>query len=438
MIAPAQIGRRFTSEKMIINDTSTGIRLTFLTSMSNGYSRFCKSNLHWTADGKWIIFRSSRIPGETLAVNEKTGSIVQVSEGSYMGVVGLSHRSMKFYFMRMVLRQPGQKRGGPVQIVEVDLEKLFHDSETGQLKKEHEYQKVCGTIPAEADAGGYISIDADEGLVYFRIGREEASRNFYSKMKTGSNFRSADPGEEMSGICSMNRITGMVQFVVAVPFQITSIQANPWVPGEIVFSTETNDEGYQRIWTVNSDGSGLRHLCYGSLSERSASVTIINRDEAAFITKNPGSVRNEASQGNVAGDSNPADQSKAFQEQQCKFPETNDNSEGIAIVNLRSGELTHSVYHDSGSGFWRVNCSADGKWAAWDDSEGSVYLFDRQTRDIRLVYKGNKMAVTDHPSPTFNPDGTKIGIQSAMLSKNGRTMNICIIPVPDDWLKRQY
>jgi len=25
-----------------------------------------------------------------------------------------------------------------------------------------------------------------------------------------------------------------------------------------------------------------------------------------------------------------------------------------------------------------------------------------------------------------------------MLSADGRSMNICIIPVPDDWLKRKY
>ena len=35
-------------------------------------------------------------------------------------------------------------------------------------------------------------------------------------------------------------------------------------------------------------------------------------------------------------------------------------------------------------------------------------------------------------------DGTKIQIQSAMLSPDGRSMNICIIPVPEEWLKRKY
>jgi len=78
-----------------------------------------------------IIFRSNRAPGETLVVNEETGDIVQVTEGSYLGVVDVASSSMNLYFMRMTLRQPGQTRAGPIQIVEVDLEMLLADSESG-------------------------------------------------------------------------------------------------------------------------------------------------------------------------------------------------------------------------------------------------------------------------------------------------------------------
>jgi oligogalacturonide lyase len=38
----------------------------------------------------------------------------------------------------------------------------------------------------------------------------------------------------------------------------------------------------------------------------------------------------------------------------------------------------------------------------------------------------------------MSPDGTRIEIQSAMLSDDNRSMNICIIPVPADWLARKY
>jgi len=52
---------------------------------------------------------------------------------------------MKLYFLRMTLRQPGQTREVLLQVVEVDLEKLFADSEAGQMKPENAYQRVCGT-----------------------------------------------------------------------------------------------------------------------------------------------------------------------------------------------------------------------------------------------------------------------------------------------------
>ncbi len=35
-------------------------------------------------------------------------------------------------------------------------------------------------------------------------------------------------------------------------------------------------------------------------------------------------------------------------------------------------------------------------------------------------------------------DGTRIEIQSAMLSADDRSLNICIVPVPADWLARTY
>ena len=47
-------------------------------------------------------------------------------------------------------------------------------------------------------------------------------------------------------------------------------------------------------------------------------------------------------------------------------------------------------------------------------------------------------AAQDHPHPTFSADGTRFQIQSAMLSSDNRSMNICIVPVPQAWLNRTY
>ena len=92
----------------------------------------------------------------------------------------------------------------------------------------------------------------------------------------------------------------------------------------------------------------------------------------------------------------------------------------------------------SGSGLWHVNGSSDGRWAVGDDFSRSIYLIDRHTREMITLSTGHKATAADHPHPTFSPHGTRIEIQSAMLSADGRSMNICIIPVPEDWLKRRY
>lgn len=50
----------------------------------------------------------------------------------------------------------------------------------------------------------------------------------------------------------------------------------------------------------------------------------------------------------------------------------------------------------------------------------------------------HKATAADHPHPTMSPDGTRLEIQSAMLSADGRSVSICIIPVPAEWLACPY
>jgi oligogalacturonide lyase len=96
----AQIGKRFPSERKEIKDPVTGNKLIFLTSTPAGDSKIYQTHNQWTADGKWLIFRSGRVKGEAMAVNEKTGDQVQVSEGGYIGMLNVARKSMKLYFMR--------------------------------------------------------------------------------------------------------------------------------------------------------------------------------------------------------------------------------------------------------------------------------------------------------------------------------------------------
>lgn len=427
----AQIGTHFPSEKKIAIDPVTGTQLTFLTSKSAGDSKIYQTHNQWTADGQWIIFRSNRVKGEAMAVNEKTGDIVQVSEGGFTGMLNVGRKNMKLWFMRNTPSEPGSdfRRARPVQVIEVDLAKLFFDSESGKLEQASEYQKVCGTTPAEMGAGGDMALDANEEVVYFRIGREEAVKHLPEGTKIEPNFGPRNMGAGPSGIGKMNLKTGECGFVVSVPFQVGHIQANPWVPGEIVFCWETGGKAPQRTWTVMGDGTGLRPLYPESEYEWVTHESIISKDEVAIAIMG---------HRKIGIPKQPADPKNPGQEVEWGPSGTREKPTGLGIVNLRTREMTIAGQTPSGSGLWHVNGSSDGRWAVGDDFSRGIYLIDRHSHEMILLSTGHKMTAADHPHPTFNAAGTEIEIQSAMLSDDNRSMNICIIPIPETWQKRIY
>ena len=426
-----QIGTRFPSEKKIVKDPVTGSTLTFLTSKPAGDSKIYQTHNQWTSDGNWVIFRSNRVRGEAFAVNENSGDIVQVSEGGFTGMLNVARKSMKLCFMRNTPREPGSSaRGsGPVQVLEVDLGKLFADSKAGKLKQASEYQRVCGTTPSEMGAGGDMALDAGEEVVYFRIGKEESAKHLPAGTKIEANFGPRNMGAGPSGIGKMNLKTGECGFVVAVPFQIGHIQTNPWVPGEIVFCWETGGKAPQRTWTVMADGTGLRPLYPESEYEWVTHEAVISKDEVAIAIMGHRKVGTPAM---------PADPKNPGQEVTWGPSGTREKPTGLGIVNLRTREMTIAGQTPSGSGLWHVNGSSDGRWAVGDDFSRGIYLIDRHTHEMILLSTGHKETASDHPHPTFSADGTRIEIQSAMLSEDNKSLNICIIPVPEDWLKRKY
>lgn len=412
----AHIGQRFPSEKKIVTDPVTGIELTFLTSTPAGDSKIYPTHPQWTADGEWLIFRSNRVPGEAMAVNEATGDLVQVTEGGYQGMLTIARKSMYLYVMR---RQTADSddTASDRELVEIDLDKLFADSAAGELEAASAYQRVCGIIPAELGAGGDMALDANEDVVYFRIGREAAARHLDESVEPEPDFGPRGMGAGPTGLARMDLSSGEIEHVVSVPFQMGHVQANPWVPGEIVFSWETGGKSPQRTWTVMADGTGLRPLYPEADYEWVTHEAVITKDEVAFAIMGHRDVRTNDAWGPSG---------------------TREKPTGLGIVNLRTREMHIAGQTESGSGLWHVHGSADGRWAVGDDFSRSLYLIDRHTSEMRLLTTGHKPSAADHVHPTFNADGTKIQIQSAMLSEDDRSMNICIVPVPEDWLNRTY
>lgn len=422
---PAQMGRRFPSERKIVNDPKTGVELVFLTSKSGtGDSKIYQTHNQWTADGRWVIFRSDRVKGEAMAVNEETGDIVQVTEGGFTGMLCVARKSMNLYHMRIQKDKNGQFAG--MEVVEVNLERLFADSEAGRLKKKKAYERTCGIIPAEMCNEADMTLDGSEAFVYFHLNKEYARQMPISE-PISPNFGPRKMGAGPSGIGRMDLATGKTEPVVAVHFKVGHIQGNPWHPGEVIFCWETGGKAPQRTWMVNADGTGLRPIYRETVHDWVTHEAVISGDELviALLGHRPIGFKGGKVEGlepfAFSSDWGPAG--------------TKEYPTGIAVVNMRTRELTMEGQVD-GDNFWHVAGSQDGHWVAGDDFARELWLIDRHTKERILLTAGHKTTARDHVHPTFKPDGTEIEIQSAMLSDDGHSMNICIVRLPQHLIDR--
>ena len=419
----AQIGRRFPSERKVINDPKTGVELIFLTSQSGmGDTKIYQTHNQWSSDGKWVVFRSNRVQGEAMAVNEETGDIVQVTEGGYSGMLCVARNSMYLYYMRpkQTAKPKEKQKEHDMEVVEIDLERLFADSEANTLKKKKHYERICGTIPAEMGARGDMALDGSETFAYFRLGKQYAGR-FPIKEEISGTFGPRNMGAGPSGIGKIDLTTGKVEHVVSVHFQVGHIQGNPWHPGEVIFCWETGGKAPQRTWMVNADGSNLRPIYRETEYDWVTHEAVISEDELAFavIGHRP-----------ISEDEQPTDFTKDWGPAGTKAYAT-----GLAVVNMRTREFTLEGQVD-GDNFWHVAGSHDGHWVAGDTFARELWLIDRHTKGRILLTAGHKTTARDHVHPTFKPDGTAIEIQSAMLSEDDRSMNICIVKLPKHLLER--
>lgn len=407
----AAIGDRFPSERKVVEDPVTGTRLVFLTSGPHDDHKIYPTHNQWTSDGEWVVYRSGELDREAMAVHEETGERVQVSEGA-RGMLCVARKSMKLYY----LRSAGEPRRGPKEVVEVDLARLL---EAGESPAD-EALRVCGTIPAEIGAGGDMALDADEDWVWFRVGRDEAARHLPEGTTPEPAFGPRHMGAGPGGIAGMNVRSGELKHVVSVPFQVGHIQSNPWRPGQIVFCWETGGKAPQRTWIVEAGGSGARPLYPEAPYEWVTHEAVIAENEVAFAImghRQPG----------ADGPGQEADWGPAG---------TRGKPTGLGVIRIDTGEMTLAGQVPHGSGFWHVAGSPDGRFLAGDNFAREIRMIDRRTHEMRLVSAGHKRSANDHPHPTFKPDGTKLLIQSAMLAEDGKSMDLCLVPVPDEWLAR--
>ena len=358
----AQIGKRFPSERKVVIDPVTGNKLIFLTSTPQRDSKIYQTHNQWTSDSQWLIFRSGRVEGEAMAVNEKTGDIVQVTEGGYRGMLNIARKSMRLFFMRRASLEDDNRA---MEVVQVDLAKLFKDSKQGTLKPASEYQKICGAIPGEMGVGGDMALDADEEWVWFRVGKTEAAKHLPEGTKLEDNFGPRNMGAGPGGIAGMNVLTGEIKHVVSVPFQVGHVQCNPWVSGQIVFCWETGGKSPQRTWIVNSDGTGLRPLYPEASHEWVTHEAVITPTEVAIAIMGhraiPGVNNEDREEATGVRGANPG------QEAEWGPCGTREKPTGLAIVNIETREMKIVGQTEEGSGLWHVTGSPDGRFAVGDD-----------------------------------------------------------------------
>ena len=384
----SELGRRYPSEMRSLTDRVTGRPLVALTTAASNDMKNYQTHPQWAADGAHIIFRSGdRNPSHTqqaYAVNEITGDIVQLTEGpdtdNYsLNVARLSNR---LYYLR------GKRDIGEQRLMELELTPLLADSAAGTVKPAAAYERLVATLPADYRGAGGFTLDADEKTAYFGVRYADSPPR--------------EPGKPIpqvpSGITAVDFATGTYRKVIDTPFLMGHVQASPWVPGEILYCNETGGDAPQRMWIVRADGSGNRPLFAEQPSDWVTHEVFIDKDTVLF---------------NLMGHT----------------PALRRRPTGIMAINLRTDEVLPVGQTARGQGFWHCNGTPDGRWAVGDNFDGEVFLINRRTGEIRLVSTGHVMK-PDHTHPNFSPDGTRLLVQSGLLS-GGKSLDLMTIPVPE-------
>ncbi|TFI57679.1 hypothetical protein E2493_14100 [Sphingomonas parva] len=403
----SDVGRRYPSEKTSIVDRVTGVPIAVLTSGRYADSKNYPTHPQWAADGVHIVFRSAdRDPDGTpqaFAVNEITGDIIQLTDGPGTGTgsLNLGRRSNKLYYMR----RPSED--AQTQLIEVDLTPLLADSAAGTLRPQG-YERVVATLPRDHIEAGGFTLDADEKTAYVGFDARRAPPR--------------QPGQPVpqvpGGLRAIDLATGRVRTVIETPFRMGHVQANPLVPGEILYCHETGGDAPQRMWIVKADGSGNRPVFHEGPTDWVTHEQFADANHVIF---------------NLMGHKR----------------ELRKAATGLLVVNLRDDTIEHlgqipieefkrtelanftdpNIPQDASStgGYWHNAVTYDGRWAAGDDFDGNVWLIDRSNNKRTLLTTGHKMK-PDHTHPSFSADGRRILVQSGMLT-NGKKHSLMVIPI---------
>lgn len=355
------VGKVFPSEKRILTDSITGRRITALTTSPANDSKIYQTHPQWTADGKYIVFRSNRgKDGRTqaFAVQEESGEIIQLTDDPEVqtGSLNVSRKQNKLYFLRAN------------QLIELDIDMILKDSRAGKMKKPERYERIVAKLPEGSRESGGFTMDALETYAYIGLRWEEN-------------------GAEKWGIRKINITTGQVDPVVDLPFRVGHMQANPWVPGEILYCHETGGDAPQRMFLINADGSGNRPLYVETPDEWVSHEIWQDKDHVLF---------------NLI----------------AHLPRLRKKPAGIISINVRNDEVM--LYDQApGRGYWHCAGTSDLKWAVGDTFTGELHLINIVTGEVTLLsthhYPRTENIPDVHSHHTISPDNTRVLFNSGLL-----------------------
>lgn len=394
--AAAEVGKVYPSEKMVVADKVTGRPLVLLTNGTVSDAKMYPTDQQWAFDGKHIIFRSgSRSPdghGQIFSIDEATGDVVQLTDGPgvYLTSIMVSRLANRVYYLR-------KSDDNRLRLSAIDLTALLDDAKAGKVSPKG-YDTLIATLPEGFILAGGFTIDADGKTAYFGFDQHEAPPR-----------PQGQPVPQVpGGLLALDLVTGQSRVLIRTDFRVGHIQANPFKPGEILYCNETGGDAPQRMWIA--EASGETHAVYPEGPDDWVThEQFADADHVIF---------------NLMGHTTKLRQRPS----------------GIMVVSLRDGtveplgqvaakdEVPGAFYKGTNS-FWHNGVTYDGRFAAGDDFDGNVWLIDRRSGARTLLTTGHVMK-PDHAHPSFSADGSRLLIQSGMLT-DGKKLSLIIVPVDE-------
>ncbi len=349
------VGTRYPDERKTLVDEKTGLTITALTSSPHLDNKFYQTHPSWLADGRHIVFVSNRAGNLHLfAVDPETGVIVQLTEG-----VSVHHACLERRYPSFVTIQDRN-------IKRIDAAAILHDSADGSLKPAGAYETVIGIFPEYYELRDVPTLDANGEWIY------QCARN----IETDQWF-----------LLKFNLKNGTCAEFLSPSFKPGHIQANPVVPGLVMYCHETGGDAPNRMWIVRSDGSGNQPFYREKESEWVTHENWWGMDRALFNL--------------------------------CDL-----KGRPQAIISVRYPDRKFFL-HCKGP-FWHVCGTPDQRTIVGDTFNGELYSIDTALGESRLLTQGHRPNDNVHAHQSISPDGRTVLFASGKL---GGT-NIMTVDIP--------